>query len=873
MALSWPLVERRTEFDVIRTALSTRADRCGVILTGDAGVGKTTLARNATRSLGSTVRWVAGTESARSIPLGVFAHLVSSSTSRDPVTFMSAARESLLSGEHSVIGVDDAHLLDQLSATLLHQLAIDRAVRIVATVRSGESVPDAVTSLWKDGHLIRLDLAPFSKKQSIGFVEKVLGGKLEGLSADLMWESSGGNALFLHHLVEAALESGALRQVRGIWQLRGRTEITSELAALLESRVDQLPNEILQVLKLLTFCEPLDLDVLCELAGEEAVEDAETRGLVKIVPQGGSLNVQFTHPLFGEVIRRRLGLASSRRLRGQLVGALRTRPLETASDRIRLAELALESDQQADAELFAMAAEDATLLADHPLGERLSRAAIERGGGLEAAEVLARTLLWQGQPDEAERILAEFDPDSLDQVQLVRWGLARVANLFWSKGDAERADQVLAMVRARVTHPALAEVVAGLGSACAAFENRLDDALSEAQAVLANEEALPNAVEWASFGAMWSLALMGRCTEVAPIAERFHRHEQQADGLLRFTAARGEILSLTFCGDLGTARAHAERGLEFSSTGQYLAWAMANFLLATVDLASGRCLDAATRIEQALAATASDAAATWSYPARTELVQAYAALGRSEDAARNLAEAQQRFGPHLAVTASQLELAEAWLRAAEGSVARGIEIARAAGDSAAGAHQFAVEADALHTAARFGDRTVAERLGELAAQLSGRLIGVHARHAAAVAADNGAELDAAAAEYEQIGALLSSADASAQAASAHERAGNKRATAEAAAAANRNAAECGGAMTPALRVSAQPLPLTAREREIANLVAAGLTNKQIAERIFVSVRTVEGHLYRACAKLDVTDRDALAALTKSGETKAPGWAG
>ncbi|WP_068278690.1 helix-turn-helix transcriptional regulator [Aldersonia kunmingensis] len=870
MAISWPLVERRTEFDVIKSALSSRADRCGVVLTGDAGVGKTTLARTVTKSLGSEVRWVAGTESARSIPLGVFAHLVSSSTSRDPVTFMSAARESLLTGDHSVIGVDDAHLLDQLSATLLHQLAIDRAVRIVATVRSGETVPDAVTSLWKDGHLVRLDLSPFTKEQSIGFVEKVLGGQLEGLSADVMWESSGGNALFLHHLVEGAQESGALRQVRGIWQLRGRTEITSELASLLESRVDQLPSEVLQVLKLLTFCEPLDLDVLCELAGEEAVEEAEARHLVKIEPDGATLNVSFNHPLFGDVIRRRVGLASSRRLRGQLVSALRTRPLDTASARIRLAELALDSDQQADAELFTSAAVDATLLADHPLGERLARAAFDTGGGFDAAEVLARTLLWQGQPNECERILAFFDPDTLDQVQLVRWGSARVSNLFWSMCDSERADEVLALVQPRIDNPALAEIIAGLGSACAAFENRLDDALSQAQTVLANDRALPAAVEWASFGAMWSLALMGRCADVAPIAQRFHRSVAKSDALLRFPTEMGEILSMTYCGDFARARSQAERGLDFSSAGQYLAWGMANFLIATVDLASGRCLDAATRIEQGLAATVSDAQTTWTYPALAELVQAYAALGRCDDATRNLSEAEHRAGRHLAIFAPKLKLAEAWLRAAEGAVTGGIETCHAAADSAASAHQFAVEADALHSAARFGDRTVAERLGALAAQLGTRLIGIHARHAAAVAADNGAELDAAAAEYERIGALLSSADASAQAASAHERAGNKRATAESAAAANRNAAECGGAMTPALRTSAQPLPLTVREREIANLVAAGLSNKQIAERLYVSVRTVEGHIYRAGGKLDVADREGLAALIKAGEQKPPG---
>jgi DNA-binding CsgD family transcriptional regulator len=55
-------------------------------------------------------------------------------------------------------------------------------------------------------------------------------------------------------------------------------------------------------------------------------------------------------------------------------------------------------------------------------------------------------------------------------------------------------------------------------------------------------------------------------------------------------------------------------------------------------------------------------------------------------------------------------------------------------------------------------------------------------------------------------------------------------------------------------------PLTAREREIVSLVADGLSNRQIAERLVVSVRTVEGHLYRASAKLGTTSRAELAAL-------------
>jgi DNA-binding NarL/FixJ family response regulator len=51
--------------------------------------------------------------------------------------------------------------------------------------------------------------------------------------------------------------------------------------------------------------------------------------------------------------------------------------------------------------------------------------------------------------------------------------------------------------------------------------------------------------------------------------------------------------------------------------------------------------------------------------------------------------------------------------------------------------------------------------------------------------------------------------------------------------------------------------LTARERQIADLVAGGLTNQQIAERLYLSRKTVEVHLSRAFAKLGVQSRVAL----------------
>src|SRR3954467_512379 len=108
MEVSWPMVEREQALHQIRVAVATSSDgsgATGVVLTGDAGVGKTTRARYAARTMtDADVRWVAGTESARNVPLGAFGHVIGQSALQDPVAFLTMARAALVGAAAAVIG-------------------------------------------------------------------------------------------------------------------------------------------------------------------------------------------------------------------------------------------------------------------------------------------------------------------------------------------------------------------------------------------------------------------------------------------------------------------------------------------------------------------------------------------------------------------------------------------------------------------------------------------------------------------------------------------------------------------------------------------------------------------------------------------------
>jgi DNA-binding NarL/FixJ family response regulator len=862
----WPLTGRAEDLSRITQLTRDRDGVAGVVLAGAAGVGKTRLAREAlgaAEQRGALVRWAVATASARALPLGAFATTLRI-VDPDPARLVGQASEALLAGATRsgvIIGVDDAHLLDELSAVLVHQMVLRRAASVVLTVRTGEPAPDAVTALWKDGHLERLELQPLSAGETGTLLEARLGGLVDSTVARRLWSITHGNALYLRQLVDGELESGRLHQVAGVWQWSGELALSPGLVELVSARIGRLPASQRDVLEVLAFGEPLGVSLLAKLTDAVSLEQVETRGLIEVYPDGRRLQVRLAHPLYGEVQRAQMGVLHARRLRGRIAGALGATGGRRADDTLRRAVLMLDSDLQLDSVLLTDAARRATELADLALAERIARAAVIAGGGFEPRLLLGHALIWSGQGDEADTELAALGALARTDAQRAQAAIPRAGSLAFAQGRPAEAEGVLDAVENTISDDVTALELAGMRSALEAFLGRTIQAANTAAGVLADPRCSPTAAQLAGWGYATACGGLGRLDQVD---ENLARVDAPAYGLhhalvIVFYWLRGLLLAGLLDRADQAARRHRERCQDTPGAAEVVT----SFMCAAVAMSGGQVRTAMRWYRQAIAALHGADPGGWSFHGLVFLTGALGMASEATLARQALLEMTAARHPTHAYLEPDVQLAQAWVAAAEGGVSKAVALARKAAEIAASQDQLAVEVVALHTAVCFGDRTVADRLAQLATQVDGPRAGAAAAHAAALAADDGAALQAASAQLEKMGTLLLAADAAAQAAAVHTRHGRRGSAQAAATCAHRLSQACEGARTPALAAIIAPLPLTRREREIVTLAAGGLSNRQIAERLVVSVRTVENHLYRACTKLGITDRAELAALFHS----------
>jgi DNA-binding CsgD family transcriptional regulator/energy-coupling factor transporter ATP-binding protein EcfA2 len=855
--------------DEVRQALAALQFQ-GVVLVGDSGVGKSTLARalaEAVESRGLTVRFVLGTETGRAVPLGAFYWLLTLDTAREPAVMLAAAQRSLEQEKNLVVVVDDAHLLDPLSATLVHHLAARGSTRLIVTIRSGSAVPDAVTALWKEQLLLRLRIKPLTWQQTEELARTVLGDVVETRLINELHGRTRGNPLMLRGLLSAGRQSGVLVRSEHGWRLRGALHSDRELYDLLEVRLRSLAAEELEAVEVLAAAEVLDWEVLRGLCDPDAVAHLERGGTIQVVVDKSHTVARLAYPVMGEVALKRAGVVRMRQLNSMLAQQLQKK-MQTQEQRsrvpdvrtrIQLAQFMMHSDLAPDLDVIIEAAASAVAMSNVALGAQLARFAVDHGGGLPAALVLAEALIWRGRGDEAEAVLADVDPDGADEWLTVQWGCLRAANLFFGCGQVERARLLLADMRGRVDSQEMAGLVRAIEGAFACFSGNVSTAIELGLPLCASDQQ-PLTMRWAVSSTCWALALAGRLGEVHRIANAGGAAVLGRMGPQRFVIGMAEAMAATVAGDFAAAERVWERYGPMITVGPEED-AFVHAMSGLVQLARGALPSACAAFRDSLSVMSHGFPAGWLMLVAAWCAQAQGARGDGEAAAAALRRSEDAYGPQVAVFLPELELARAWERASVGQMTaarmhavRAARIARQCG-------MYAIEMRALHSAIRFGDRSRAARLEELARTLNTPLAEVIATHARGLARHDGDLLDAAADRFADLGALAFAADAAAQAAGEYACKGHRGKEVELSTRAYGLASQC-GLRTPAVDAAAQPLPITDREREIAMLVEAGLSNRQIADRLVVSVRTVDGHLYRIFTKLGIDDRGQLVRLVR-----------
>ncbi|WIV54605.1 AAA family ATPase [Amycolatopsis nalaikhensis] len=848
MGNDWPLVGREQELAFARRAVAD-AEVCGLLLTGRAGAGKTRLAKVLLAELadgGARTHWVRAMSSASTIPFGAFAHLLPGSAdgTADRAHRLNQVAGHLTRGAEGrrlVLCVDDAHLLDDLSATLVHQLAATASAFVVVIAPHGVSVPDPVFAMWKDRVAERLDVPELTRPQTIELITAALGGRLDDGAEHRLWHLTLGNPLFLRELVQGGLDSGALSANDGVWRWSGALSATPRLVELIETRTDRVDADERRLLELLAFGEPLGSEPLVRLGAARVLASTEQAGLVVSERTGRRLNVRLAHPLYAEVIRRRTSPLRQRDTYRILTQTLDLTGARRAEDKPRLVRWRLAAGLPTDPQLVRTAAET-VLRKDFPQAEQLAAEAVRLGGGFGAKFLLAQVRIAGGRHADADALLAELAGETVSDAQHARVAATRALTLAFGLNRVEEAEAVLDTAETAVSGPADDLVTARAALRAAAGEcgealaligpvldrNRRGDALRlAALAVTAGALAESGRTE----------ACLGVVEEGLGIAARIT--DASAPGA-RVRLEHARVVALCRAGRLEEAEDHAGddyREAVGDRWGPALAGASAS--LGTVALAYGNIRGAVRWLREALAVEGHDRPNEFRPAIAATLARATAMSGRPAEPVG--------------------DWDAAWVAAASGELTRAADLAAAAASAAEAAGRSAVAAEIRHDLVRFGVPA------EPPPSPGGLLSSLYVEHARALAAGDAAGLDAVARSFADSGARLLAAEAAAQASRAYRAAGKLGSAVGAAQRAQAWLVSCEDAATPALALLDTPLDLTVRELEIARLVATGLTSRAVADRLVVSVRTVDNVLHGVYAKLGISGRRELASVVGQPE--------
>ncbi|GLZ77385.1 LuxR family transcriptional regulator [Actinorhabdospora filicis] len=837
----WPLTGRDADITAILAARA-RPGCAGVVVAGAAGLGKTRLAREAARRLGN-VTWVRATRAAASIPFGAVAHLAAPGTR--PLDLVRAAAEWAAARERPVLGVDDAHLLDEGSAAVVAHLVTTGLVFVVLTVRTGEARSDAVTGLWKDGLCERLDLTRLSEEDIDGLLraELELDGEvtLEAAAREFAHRAADGNPLALRELLSAGRSTGVLTRRFGVWRWTGPLRAPAEVAELIAANLRELSEGVRAAVELVACGEPLPAATLTALAEPDAVDEAVERGLITVERRGSRHSVRIAHPLYGELVRAVLPPLRAAAIWRSLASAALDAPLRRHDDTLRAALWQVDGGLILRPDIVLRGAQQAVGRSDLVLAERLARAARRAAPGPESDRVLGEILEYRGA--EAGTLLPEEPPDE----ERGPWAVARASTLYWGAG------------RVADTHAAL-DLAGGDDLAESTrvwillFDGRCAEAAALARRVLARPDVHPQAAIWAAACGSSALAFTGEHAASRAMRERGTAlaealHAQLPWGVVQM--GFGACFAALAGGDLAEGWAVAEAGHRRAVADRtpLMAGGFAAFR-GLIENARGVYGRSDATLREAVAILEDNDTFRFVRGCLTALAESAAVTGRPGTADEWAARAAAMPGGWNRLLEPWRLLSRAWLAHAHGEnplphAASALALARELGLPT-------VEAQAAYATVRLGGT-----VRELPDAGDAPLPPVLAAAREALAGDDPAALTGAADGFARLGMPLHAAELHATAARRLRGGGRRAAAALASERAAALRAECGDVRTPLLAEDAAVL--SRREREIA-LLAVKLRSKEIAAELGLSVNTVHNNLARAYVKLGVSGRDELRRL-------------
>ena len=866
----WPLVGREDILSHLR-ALLADPERRGAVLAGPVGVGKSRLAGEfALRAerAGSPVVRVMATSAATKIPLGAFASLLPLERSTEPglvddrtdlLRRCSAALLERCDTECLVLFVDDAHLLDDMSATLVEQFIIDSGAFLIATIRSGEPAPAPIVALWKDEIVERIDVRSLGHEDIAEVLTRALDGAVDDAAVAALAERTDGNTLFLRELVIGALEDGTFRRESGVWRLVGELRPSQRLVELVDARLTGLGESQRRLVEVLAFGEPLGPAELEAVADLDAVDRLERSGLVISRTDGRRVEVRLAHPLYGDVVRAQVPTLTARSIVRSLADAVDGTGARRREDLLRVASWRLEGGGVEPATMLA-AATAARWRYDFDLAERLARAAVDAGAGFDAELLAAQLAALTGRSEVGAAELTILAAKAADDEQRARVALVRLDNRLIYSGTideglriAEDAEISLAHTRwgPEIAAQRIVLVLADQGPGPAA--DLAIDLLAKATGPALVRAALPGS---------WSLARAGRIGAALDAADRAYREHAVLTTPMDWYPwvhlfNRGDALA--FSGQMSEA---VELGLERYragvAEGSLEAQAQFAWLLSKMVADTGDVDNAVRRARMAMAMNRQLDRPQYVEFAAVSLVLALSIGGRGVEATEALAE-HDELGVHPTnFLGVDLTTARGWSAIATGHPSLAADYFRAAADRGEQIGDLVGVTTALHALARVGHaKEVADRLVGVANGIEGSLAGARADHASAIAAGDPDALLSVCVRFEKIGANLLCAEAAADAAVALLRRGDRRAANAATNRAALLASRCPGADTPALRSIETRARLTPAEWRCAQLAATGRSNKTIADELYLSVKTIENRLQRIYSKLGVRGRSEL----------------